>query len=158
MTFDTPAFPYRPNPPDAYVRAAHREMDDVKASVNYSECVAGSPAQNGVCSDSECVCHPSPDPALSTSNKTFTIDITPEGCKTPEGVEKVNTAMKAFQESREEVARLATLLVNQHKDDIKRQLKVSGEDEALDAFRDLIEAVDTRLEAQDAFLRAVVGR
>jgi hypothetical protein len=99
---------------DSYVGAAHREMDTVRSSVNYSE----------------------PE----------TIDITPVGCQTPEGNARVNAAMKAFEEAREEVARLATML---HKDGCFDDSSV---------FDELRAAIEERFEAENAFLRAVAGR
>jgi hypothetical protein len=91
---------------------------------------------------------------------TDTIDITPGGCQTPEGNAKVNAAMKVFEESREEVARLATaLLKNGTIVDMMRSVLVAqDEQEAIDYLDSLTDAVETRLKAEEAFLCAVAGR
>ena len=88
-----------------------------------------------------------------------TIDITPEGCKTPEGAKRVNDAMNAFQESREEVARLATALFRNKTYVMMRSvLEAQDEQEALDYLDSLSDAVEARLKAEEAFLRAIAGR
>ena len=100
------------------------------------------------------------DSGIDTTPTGETIDITPEGCKTPEGNARVNEAMKAFTESREEVARLATSLLRNGTvlDILRAGLEAQDEHEAIDQLDALYDAVAARLKAEEAFLRAVVGR
>ena len=88
-----------------------------------------------------------------------TIDITPEGCKTPEGAKRVNEAMKTFGEAREEVARLATSLIRNDTivSMMRSVLEAHGEDEAIDQLDSLSDAVEACMKAEEAFLRAVSG-
>ena len=98
-----------------------------------------------------CCCH---------GPKTETIDITPEGCKTPEGNKRVNDAMTAFQESREEVARLATSLLRNETilDILRAGLEAQEEHEAIDQLDALYDAVGVRMRAEEDFVLAVAGK
>ncbi len=76
------------------------------------------------------------------------IDITPQSLKTPEGAALVAAALKAWEYSTAEVARVAAVLLDEYDD---------GED-IKGAIRELREVIDIRSAAQDAFLRALAGR
>lgn len=84
-----------------------------------------------------------------------TIDITPAGCKTPEGAARVKQTMDAFEESHAQVANAATEfyrnLTNCYTYEEFREVM---DDEGAD----LKTLIERRSKAQDNFLRAVTGR
>ena len=110
--------------------------------------LTGAPGENA----DDCTTH-------EHEGEPVTVDITPEGCKTPEGAKRVNEAMKTFGEAREEVARLATSLIRNDTivSMMRSVLEAHGEDEAIDQLDSLSDAVEARMKAEEAFLRAVAG-
>ena len=84
-----------------------------------------------------------------------TIDITPRGLTTPEGVERVRKATEEFESSVAEVANAATNFFNQYEADLLHCMEMyEGVKDDVTEIRALI---DARSEKQEAFLRAVAG-
>jgi hypothetical protein len=86
------------------------------------------------------------------------IDITPVGCKTPEGAARVNAAMRVVEELSARVASQARYLVDNFETEIIAALTATGDPEAVICFKDLIVDVRERSNALDELLIAVCGR
>ncbi len=78
------------------------------------------------------------------------IDLTPEGCKTPEGNKRVNDAMDAWNHATATVANLAETAMQEGYFTV-----LSGHEEDLATLR---ASIQDRSEKQEDFLRAVAGR
>lgn len=88
-----------------------------------------------------------------------TIDITPVGCKTPEGVKRVNEAMNAWQSYQADVANDAAALLKEFGPGLTLKPGGYGEEPVLQAvLEELGERVKAMLKAQDEFLKALAGR
>ena len=88
-----------------------------------------------------------------------TITLLPRGCETQEGTIRVNKALEAFDASHVVVANAATAFLREHGKTIRALLRRDGDEaEAAESFKELEEAVASRGEAQDEFLRAVAGQ
>lgn len=99
---------------------------------------------------------------LCGSVTQFTIDITPAGCQTPEGIARVNKAMREFDDATAEVANAATRFFDDHRLTL---VEVAGgvsicEDDRIalkDDLRQLQAIIGTRRPKQEALLRAIAG-
>jgi hypothetical protein len=80
-------------------------------------------------------------------------DATPDGCKTPEGVVKVNAALRIWEESHVDVANLAWIFMEEFGCRI-----VSTIPEAADAAILLQSAINDRFQKREAFLKVLEGR
>jgi len=78
-----------------------------------------------------------------------TIDITPEGCKTPEGAKRVQDAMNKIDSANARVADIATQMVD------RLAANLQWDSEENDALK---EAIQYRKDAYAELLRAVAGR
>lgn len=85
-----------------------------------------------------------------------TIDITPESMKTPEGAQRVNAALKEFEDSHADVANAATRFVREYGYVIEQALK--DDEPGAQDFAELRALMDERAKKQDNFLRALSGR
>lgn len=74
-----------------------------------------------------------------------TIDLTPAGCQTPEGIARVNAALRAVDEANAECARL----LDEHAGDLAPMLRHLG------AWDDVMAARARRDDANEEFLRAL---
>lgn len=90
------------------------------------------------------------------NQETKTIDITPVGCQTPEGSEKVEATMKACEITAAELANATMQFCNEHGPDVLDCMEMYLE--ACEDFRHLITLSQDRAKAIEAFLRAVAGR
>jgi hypothetical protein len=85
-----------------------------------------------------------------------TVDITPRGLTTPEGVERVGKATQEFESSVAELANAAVHFFNQYEAELLHCMEMyEGVKDDIAEIRVLI---DARLEKQEAFLRAVAGQ
>ena len=85
-----------------------------------------------------------------------TIDITPRGLTTPEGIARVNNATREFESSAAELANAAIQFFNQYEEHILHCMEMyEGVKDDVTEIRALI---DARLEKQEAFLRALAGQ
>ena len=84
------------------------------------------------------------------------IDITPEGCKTPEGGKRVAEAQTAWDSAAHALANAAIEFFDTYEDNMRgRFLGDAGFGEDLHQIRALIGALRRK---QDTFLNAVAGR
>lgn len=91
-------------------------------------------------------------------NTTFIIDATPAGCKTPEGIARVNSLLEQLEYARTCFATQATLFVREFGDDIKHALDKHGDEEIIESFSELQELIANADGLHDEFRRAVAGR
>jgi hypothetical protein len=101
-----------------------------------------------------------PEPQATDTGRT--IDITPVGCQTPEGVARVNAAKEAFENATAEVANAATQLLVDWRptllDGLNNPLITQeGRDALFEDLHQLDALIDTRRRKQEEFLRAVAG-
>lgn len=89
------------------------------------------------------------------TTETMTIDLTPEGCKTPEGAARVRKATQEFEDANAAVANKATEFLDTHEDDILHCMEMY--EGIADDVRELRALIVARRKKQDAFLRAVAG-
>jgi hypothetical protein len=82
-------------------------------------------------------------------SKAETIDITPEGCKTPDGAKRVQDAMNKIESANARVADIATQMV----DRLAANLQWDSKENDM-----LKEAIQYRKDAYAELLRAVAGR
>ena len=76
---------------------------------------------------------------------------------TPEGTERLNKALKAFDESHAVVANVASRFLIRYAYEIKRAMQQSDDKGAMDELNDVLDTIATRTEAQEEFLRALAG-
>jgi hypothetical protein len=93
---------------------------------------------------------------------TETIDITPQGMLTEEGVKRVNDSLKSFEQATAEVANAATQFFDDHCStllELARGTAVGSDDrtEMRESLRQLTALIEARRQKQEAFLRAVAG-
>jgi hypothetical protein len=88
----------------------------------------------------------------------FTMDITPVGMKTPEGIARVNKAMRECENARAEVANKTHFLLQTHFETIRQNLVGDGEYDAAEDLDDIKAAITDMLAKQDEFMKAVAGR
>jgi tetratricopeptide (TPR) repeat protein len=86
-----------------------------------------------------------------------TINITPVGLSTPEGVERVTKAQEAFEQSHAEVANQASQFIHRYMDEIKAVIVRSDDPDAVEDYKELLQTIERREQAQEEFLRAVAG-
>lgn len=96
------------------------------------------------------------------TSKTMTIDITPQGMKTPEGIARVNAATRAFEDSAAELANRTMYFLNEHSVLLQSLTRARGfMDEQFSQFdEDLAELkrlAAHREKMQEAFLRSLAG-
>lgn len=89
---------------------------------------------------------------------TIKIDITPVGCSTPEGVERVNKAMAAFEASHANVANNCSAFIMKYADEIKAAVVRSDDEDVVEDYKEMVRSIEERRKLQDEFLRAVAGR
>jgi hypothetical protein len=89
-----------------------------------------------------------------------TVDITPVGCQTPEGVERVTKTLQAWEDSRVEFANTAVQFFSEHRDYLTALLKAFGPVAApvLADMKEVIALGRTMVSDQEEFLLAVAGR
>jgi len=84
---------------------------------------------------------------------TETIDLTPEALKTPEGAKRCNAAMEAQQAAIVRVANAAGSLER-----VARSFDTMKELFQSDEWKDLIETIEERREADDELVSSLIGR
>ena len=96
---------------------------------------------------------------------TETIDITPPGLQTPEGIARVNEAVKAQEQAIVHVANVATFFINNYAWVIEgaakrcaNPLENGDAEEMLKDLDEVREAIKQRNAAGDEFLLALAGR
>ncbi|HEX5426541.1 MAG TPA: hypothetical protein VFW94_23540 [Candidatus Acidoferrales bacterium] len=93
---------------------------------------------------------------------TEAIDLTPESLKTPDGIAKVNEAMRAFEDATVALANAATRFFDDWMSFLREALKRYGTDADRDGLTDDLHQIEAliggRNRAQERFLRAVAGR
>lgn len=90
--------------------------------------------------------------------KTTTINITPEGCKTPEGIERVNKALEAKDSAAYDVTNRTINLLKECGDILEKQLAKDDDEYAKEQYDELKEAIKTYQDATEEFLYAISGR
>ena len=92
---------------------------------------------------------------------TQTIDITPEGCKTAEGLKRVAKAQKEWDDATYALATATREFMDTHEDNIIDAMEDWEETHSVEGFRDDLHQIRALLGAQsrksEAFLRAVTG-
>ena len=88
--------------------------------------------------------------------ETFTIDVTPVGMKTPEGVARVNEALRAKEDATYNVANQTVHFLRACGNLVESALV--GDDDAKEQYEELQDAVKQYQAATEAFLQALVGR
>jgi len=89
--------------------------------------------------------------------KPMMIDMTPEGCKTPEGAAKVNEAIRAFEDSAAALANAAMEFFDTYEDDILRMTRDWEIGSMKDDMADIRVMIQTRRKAQEEFLKSLAG-
>ena len=91
-----------------------------------------------------------------------TIDITPEGCKTPEGAAKVRTAQTDWDDATHALANALIEFLDTHEDDLTAAMDTYEDTHSIEGWRDdlhqLRALIGGRNRKQEAFLRAVAGQ
>jgi hypothetical protein len=97
---------------------------------------------------------------MENATKTRYIDLTPEGCKTPEGNARVNAALEVWQGHQANMANESASFFREFGDGILRGERPDAETFAdlREAIGDLRETAKNMATAQEEFLRAVAGR
>jgi len=90
------------------------------------------------------------------------IDLTPRGMETPEGVQRVSKAVSDFENATAAVANAATQFFDDHKMtliEVARGITICEDDRLAlrDGLRELEPLIDARRRKQEDFLRAVAG-
>ncbi len=95
------------------------------------------------------------------SETAKTIDMTPEGLTTKEGIRRSNAAIQAFTDATAEVANLLTNLLGPQPDKVEHNLrawaKAFGDDLDEDDLQDVVRAIKVRANAQEEMLRSITG-
>jgi hypothetical protein len=103
------------------------------------------------------VCNPdgykNSDTTKMQEARPLTVDITPEGCKTPEGQAKVALAVKEMEDQTAEVANLCWAYIGEYGAAIRAALP-----ELAEVTTDLQQAIALRQEKQEAFFIALSGK
>lgn len=106
------------------------------------------------------VCHGEltvPDTYLVAEEpKPLTIDLTPKGCETMEGCERVRKAMTDFENATAVVANEAETFLDSYGTEIAGMVR-GNNPELIENINELNAAMENRRRKQEAFLRAIAG-
>jgi hypothetical protein len=95
--------------------------------------------------------------APPVTESTRSIDITPVGLSTPEGSERVNAALKAWEESHVRVANEASQFITKYSDYIEAAMVRAEDPDSVAEYKELWTVMCERERLQNEFLRAMAG-
>lgn len=91
------------------------------------------------------------------TDKVETIDLTPAGMQTPEGIQRVNATQNEYDEATRSLAAAAASFIAEHQIALIEMISEEKNDDLRENWKQLRTLLTAYRDKQDAFLRAVAG-